>query len=120
METNPSNYDNSNVTNNFPITRTGSALENESQLKSTQGVISKSSKTFTQDNAYADSNFKKNANFENEIDINNIESAAQDIAQEDLKNGRQQVIKNQKSNRGLSGLSEEWNLLQLRRVDLED
>ena len=89
METNLSNYNNSIVTNKNPITRHGSALEDESQLKSTQGVISKSSKTFTQDNAYADRNFRKNANFENEIDINNIESAAQDIAQEDLKNGRQ-------------------------------
>ena len=43
--------------------------------------------------------------------MNNLDAAAQEIAQDDLKNGRKQIAHNQTSNRGLSGLSEEWNLL---------
>ena len=43
--------------------------------------------------------------------MNNLDTAAQEIAQDDLKNGRKQIPQNQTSNRGLSGLSEEWNLL---------
>ena len=52
--------------------------------------------------------------------MNNLDAAAQEIVHEDLKNGRLQRDQNKTSNRGLSGLSEEWNLLQLRRVDIED